>query len=436
MASIGNDSNQRKRILFVYGDGRRKTIRLGKATQKQAAAFKLKVESLITGAITGSIDDETARWLAGLEEFMYGRLVAVGLAKPRQVNRVTLEEFVDAFIAGRSDVKPATILVFGHTIRNLVEYFGGGKSIAAITEGDADNWRLSLTAAKLSNTTIRRRCGIAKQIFRSAVRQKFIPANPFADLKASGLSNPHRSYFITRLDAQKVSEACPNAEWRLLFALSRYGGLRCPSEHLALRWEDVNWELGRLTVRSPKTEHHVGGDCRVIPIFPELLTPLRECFELAEPGAIYIITNYRDTNSNLRTQMQRIITRAGVKPWPKLFHNLRASRETELADMWPEHVVCKWLGNSRVVARRHYLQVTDEHFAKAAAGESAAQNPAQQGAESARTGPQFDTLINAKRPVLPGVATQCQPMQGGGMGGTGLEPATPSVSCWCSSQLS
>ena len=60
--------------------------------------------------------------------------------------------------------------------------------------------------------------------------------------------------------------------------------------------------------------------------------------------------------------LNRILKRAGVPPWPKLFHNLRASRETELADTFPEHVVCKWIGNSRVVARRHYLQVTEEHF--------------------------------------------------------------------------
>ena len=29
------------------------------------------------------------------------------------------------------------------------------------------------------------------------------------------------------------------------------------------------------------------------------------------------------------------------------------------------HVVCDWLGNTREVAAKHYLQVTDEHFRKA-----------------------------------------------------------------------
>jgi len=46
MATIGNDPNGHKRILFVASDGKRKTIRLGKATMKQATAFKVKVEAL------------------------------------------------------------------------------------------------------------------------------------------------------------------------------------------------------------------------------------------------------------------------------------------------------------------------------------------------------------------------------------------------------
>ncbi len=46
--------------------------------------------------------------------------------------------------------------------------------------------------------------------------------------------------------------ACPDTQWRLLVALCRYGGPRCPSEHLRLRWEDIDWERGRMIVDSPK----------------------------------------------------------------------------------------------------------------------------------------------------------------------------------------
>ena len=62
MATIGMDPNGFRRILFNASDGTRKTIRLGKATAKQAEAFMVRVEHLVmvatggggAGAITGT----------------------------------------------------------------------------------------------------------------------------------------------------------------------------------------------------------------------------------------------------------------------------------------------------------------------------------------------------------------------------------------------
>jgi Phage integrase family len=193
-------------------------------------------------------------------------------------------------------------------------------------------------------------------------------------MKGCGVkANASRFYFISREEAQAVLDACPDAQWRLLFALSRFGGLRCPSEHLGLRWGDVDWERSRITIHSPKTEHHEGGEPRQIPMFPELRPFLEEVFEEAELGTEYVITRYRNDNANLRTQLQRIIRKAGLKPWPKLFQNLRSTRETELAESHPMHVVCSWIGNSQAVAAKHYLQVRDEDFDRAS--ESGAESP-------------------------------------------------------------
>ena len=97
-----------------------------------------------------------------------------------------------------------------------------------------------------------------------------------------------------------------------------------------------------------------------------MLPHLRQAFEEAEPGTEFIITRYREANQNLRTQLAKIVKRAGLEPWPKLFHNLRSTRETELAETYPLHVVCAWIGNSQPIAAKHYLQVTDDHFSQGA----------------------------------------------------------------------
>jgi len=51
-----------------------------------------------------------------------------------------------------------------------------------------------------------------------------------------------------------------------------------------------------------------------------------------------------------RYQAEEIIRHAGLEPWPKVSPNLRSTRETELAEQFPMHVVCKWIGNSQPVA--------------------------------------------------------------------------------------
>ena len=105
-------------------------------------------------------------------------------------------------------------------------------------------------------------------------------------------------------------------------------------------------------------------------LFPELRKELADAFALAPNGAEFVVSRYRDQTSNLRTQLGRILKRAGVEPWPRLFQNLRASRETELANTFPLHVCCAWLGNSPKIAIKHYLSVTDEHFHQATEAES------------------------------------------------------------------
>ena len=390
MASLSKDKSGNRTIQFVAGDRKRRSIRLGKMPQKAAETIKAKVESLNAAAISQtSWDAETAAWVGKLESLLYDKLAKVGLLPVRAAaEKSTLGAFLEAYIKGRSDVKGSTAIAYEQTRRCLVEYFGAVKALGEISSGDADDWRRWMMAGevradgtvvrkKLGDNTVRRRCGFARQFFRAAVRKRLIAENPFGEMKGVSIrSNRARDHFIPREDAAKVLDHCPDTQWKLLFALSRFGGLRCPSEHLALRWIDVDWTNGRMTVRSPKTEHHEGGDSRVIPIFPELRPYLEDAWELAKDDVramlpedrtkAHVITRYRDANSNLRTQLERIIAKAGLKTWPKLFQNLRATRATELAAEYPAHVAAEWLGHSTMVAQKHYWRVTDADFEKAA----------------------------------------------------------------------
>jgi integrase len=378
MSTISKD-DRGWRILFHDPNGKRRTLRPGHATSRDVQAIDRHLKLMVDARIRGEAPPHnTSLWLADQPVGLRRKLARFGLANFAESKAETLQAFLDGYIASRPDVKDSTATVYRHTRRCLIEFFGADSLLADITFADATRWRQWLvTDQKLADATVRRRCSLARQFFGFAVDDLLITDNPFRKLKGIGVvSNRERDHFLTREDADKILAACPDAEWRLIFALARYGGLRTPSETLALRWADIDWPAGKMTVHSPKTARHAGKETRLVPLFPELRQELEEAFD---PEAEYVISRYRDPGQNLRTQFERIVKRAGLEPWEKLFQNLRTTRQTELSEQHPAHVVCKWLGNSVRVADRHYLQVTEEHFAAAVGGVPRVPNVAQNG---------------------------------------------------------
>ncbi len=130
-------------------------------------------------------------------------------------------------------------------------------------------------------------------------------------------------------------------------------------------------------------------------------------------------------NANLRTTFEKIIRRAGLKSWHRPFHNLRASRETELVETYPVQVVTSWLGNSPSVAMKHYLMTTDDHFNTAIRGDSkVAQNPAQQAHAMGCWEPQEAQAALKETPEFPGFAKSCHSVRMAGLAEEGFEPPT------------
>ncbi len=443
MASISTDRKGNRRILFSLRNRKRKIIYLGGVPMKTARTYQAHVENLVAAVLHGHAPDpDTSDWVGNRDDVMYGKLAAVGLVPARESaetenQAATLGKFLDHYIGGRTDIKPSTRCNLEQVRRNLVDYFGADRLLASITPGDADEFRVNLLG-KLGENTVRRNCGRAKQFFRAAVRKKLIVENPFADMKGCAVkATTDRMYFVTQEVAEKVLKACPDAQWRLLFALSRYGGLRCPSEHLALRLDDVDWERDRITVHSPKTEHHEGKESRQIPIFPELRPYLNEVWDEAPPGTEYLITRYRSGNANLRTQLERIIRKAGLQPWPKPFQNLRSTRETELAERFPMHVVCAWIGNTQAVAAKHYLQVRDEDFDRATRRDAkddarATQKTTQQPTGDSGTSRQETTQAHVSHRLMPQSSSVCYNRPKGLAPRVGLEPTTQRLTAACS----
>ena len=382
------------RVLIGGGRHKRQTIRLGDVSEKIANEAKARIEALETAKLTGtSVDRTTAAWLDAIGDAIHERLARVGLVEPREPATpeepdVALVVLVERYIASRSKLKPNTLRNYETTKRLLVEHFGKERLVRSIHTGHAKDYREWLVG-KYAAATVSREIKRARQFFEYAKDCRLIDGNPFATVKAGSQKNTKRKYFVGRDVIEKVLAACPDNDWRLVVVLARYAGLRIPSELERLTWSDVDWAGSKITIRVPKKEHIDGHETRIVPIFPEIEPYLRQAFDAAPTGSVHVLPARFHNEGYAYAGVLRAVERASVATWPKLFVNLRASRETELKREYPDHVVHAWIGNSKEVAEDHYLMVTDDDYERAASGRPIypAQNPAQSDADAGRQEP-------------------------------------------------
>jgi integrase len=431
MASISRNKLGFCTIQFFDPYGKRKTVRLGKMELQGAKTIRDRVEELLSCKAAGySWPLDLAMWESTIGDSLADKLASVGLIPSR--GRQKLGSYLQAFLdeKTKAKAKPNSLKNYAQAVAKLKAFFPLDVDLRDVSPARAQEWELWLQGDGNAKSHLYRGrlVKFARQFFNAAIKKKLLSSNPFHDVKASEKRNKKRDCFITKEIAALVFDACPSTEWKLIFALVRYGGLRCPSEVLGLKWEDVNWEKNKIFIHAPKTEHHEDGGDRIIPIFSELRPFLQDANDLAKEGQLYAIAKYQKCGPKLGQIFKRILKKACIKAWPKIFVNLRATRATELrAEGFPQHVVNEWMGHDQETAEDYYLQVTDADFQKASAAKCAARN-LQDGAADGHEGKP------AERPERPhdanrqsfvqDVAGSGQIDETGPLHPTGVEPVT------------
>ena len=337
--------------------------------------MQLRVEELVACQIYGTTPDrETLTWVASVSTKLRTKLahhkLVDGSDLPVKVKKVSVHEFLASYMEKRTvGKKPATAVVWQQVINSLLAYLPKDIALQDVNAGHAGDWLDKLKAEKLASTTIYKRISFARQFFTYAEAHKMINDNPF---KTISIPRPKAksNVEVPRATIDTVLGVC-DPIWTAIVCLSRYGGLRCPSKVLTLKWSEVDFSLSRMTITAPKMEHHDGGGVRVCPLFPRV----REALEGLERVGEYVVnkpgyceaanTEKGWANANLRTQFLKQLAKADVKPWPRLFHSMRASCETEVEREFGRPAACAWLGNTEAVAKEHYLMVFEDDWQRA-----------------------------------------------------------------------
>jgi integrase len=356
MASLQNvsrKSGKAWRIVLSNGD-KRTVISLGRMPKKTAELCLSMVEQIqSSNAANQSYSVEVATWTANIGDELHTKLVNVGLLRQRQ--RRTLGTFITDYVSERGDWKPATLAAFRTATKKMMAFFGKDTPLESVTAEQCHKYKAELLG-KHSQGYTAKQVERAKCLFTAAVDRKLLTENPFDKVTAGRHDNPDKQYFVSVEETQSLVDACNSPKQRLIIALARYGGLRCPSELVGLKWSEVNWERNRFIVHSPKTEGQ-GKAKRTVPIFKELYPFFCEAFEAAPEGIDRIYPEFTAKKS-LGSFIDKTATRAGVVLWVKPFQNMRSSRATELIEEFPAHIVNAWLGHTEAVAMAHYRQTT------------------------------------------------------------------------------
>ena len=379
MASVYKEKNGW--VLQVGAKASRRVRRLGKLTKAGAANVQVHVTAieLARKAATG-LPPATVSWLSEITDELHHVIATLGLVAARQglVNDgipIAIGLMWDEYLARRPGLKAWSKSNLTQTKLRCVEFFKL-RPVDTITAADAKDFRRWLEAQTYAQATV---VGFIKktgQLFNDAIERELLTKNPFRKIGGGTQVNKERRHFVTREDIAKVIAVAPDAQWRLLLALGRFAGIRVPSEAQGLTRADIDFSRNRMIIRSPKTEKQ-GKPRREIPIWPELVKPLRERLAEMAPGEARLLPMLH-ADYNPHTHTLRLIKRAGVTKWPKVWQNMRSTRETELmAEGWPLFKVCAWIGNTEKVAAAHYLQITDEDFAKASGVKSVAPSSGQ-----------------------------------------------------------
>ena len=438
MASLYENDGKR-RIQFVDASKTRRTIYLGGFSKREAERVLIFVERLITAqASQTSPDRETSAWLGKISDTLSDKLYRVGLIEQRTSAR--LGRWLDDYKKSRKDVKPATSTNWGHTIRNLKEYFGENKNPREIDLAEAERFKQHLIGSGLKSSTVSKRLQNAKMFFRRMAKEGVTNENPFADVRYYHANDKKKNTVINRKLYDRIMEAMPDTQWRAIFALARIGALRCPSEVLSLRWCDIDWSNGWMNVRSPKNEHHVGKESRQVPLFEEIETALLDAKEVMETLGVeseFIVwrPELRSgaesprgwQNSNLRGRFNNLLKNAGIPEITKPFQSMRSSGENEMVKKYSLKSVIDWVGHDVKVAAKNYL---DSEFDNSDHLKATGRGNAQERKKQrilCRTEGDSENSKKEKTLFLQGFDTVSHLCKNRGMGDEGLEPPTSTV---------
>jgi len=256
-----------------------------------------------------------------------------------QTTQITFEEAVDSFLEHSRTRKRSfkrDLILVGH-----LKGFFGGITLANLTPEMLEKYQAHRLqnavkqGKKLSGATVNRECACFKAVIRRAIRNRRLDFNPIAGFEF--LPETPRNRTLAAEEYKRLQASC-SPHMRTMVQLAYVTGMR-RNEILGLRWDQVNFDEGFISLKAEDTKTH---EAREIPLDADLIDLLQKVPRtLNNP---HVFTFRGRSLSDPKGAFRMACKRAGIADFH--FHDLRHCAVTNFRKAGvPRHTIMSISGH-------------------------------------------------------------------------------------------
>lgn len=273
-----------------------------------------------------------------------------GIIKPQRTGGPLIEDLLASYLSWARGAKaPSSFRRDQLSARTLLGHLGG-RAMNAITCPELEDYRQTRLASGVKPATVNREMAVLRHAYNRAIRAGLYEnANPVVCIKPFKES-PRRRY-LSDNEQTRLLLACKNSKQLLLYPLvatALLTGLRA-GELRALRWDDIDFRHGTISVRHSKTGE------RNVPLSSQAAAVLQGLERVDE--RVFPITEWK-------TCWRTALRRAGIKEFR--FHDLRRTFAVNLSREGVDLSTIKTLlGHSQFSTSLIYLATSPKRLQQA-----------------------------------------------------------------------
>jgi len=266
----------------------------------------------------------------------------------RLFNEMVEEYFIEKADKRSLDRDRASLKVLGNEFKN--------KLIDEITSKDIEAY-INKRKVKVSGGTVNREIACLRCMLNIAIKKGYIEQNPAKNAKRLKEA-PWRHKYVFSEDEmfQLINAASLHLRPILLMAFGT--GLR-KGDLLGLRWKDIDFDHGIITVYMQKTESFI--EIPMLPMIRRLLENMK-----IKSNSEYVLT-YKDKQiGDIKRTFQTALKESGLKEKGYRFHDIRRTFATLLYNQGVHLIkIQRLLGHKSVLTTERYLGVKFEETRQA-----------------------------------------------------------------------